>query len=72
MSADISNKEFYQLLREGQTAKTDQINSVTFQETFEPFLKEGLDLIYLAFSSGLSGTYNGARLTVEELKSKYP
>lgn len=69
---DISNKEFYQLLREGQTAKTDQINSVTFQETFEPFLKEGLDLIYLAFSSGLSGTYNGARLTVEELKSKYP
>lgn len=69
---DISNKEFYRLLREGQSAKTDQINSVTFQETFEPFLKEGMDLIYLAFSSGLSGTYNGARLTVEELKSKYP
>ena len=67
---DISNKEFYR--REGQSAKTDQINSVTFQETFEPFLKEGMDLIYLAFSSGLSGTYNGARLTVEELKSKYP
>ena len=69
---DISNKEFYRLLREGQSAKTDQINSVTFQETFEPFLKEGMDLIYLALSSGLSVTYNGARLTVEELKSKYP
>lgn len=69
---DMSSKEFYRLLREGKSAKTDQINGVTFEETFEPFLKKGIDVVYLAFSSGLSGTYNSARLCAENLREKYP
>lgn len=43
-----------------------------FQECFERSLKEGRDVLYLAFSSGLSGTYNSARLIAEELSEKYP
>ena len=38
----------------------------------EPFLKEGKDLLHLAFSSGLSGTYNSMRIAAEELAEDYP
>ena len=39
---------------------------------FTPVLEQGLDILYLAFSSGLSGTFQSSRLAVEELKEKYP
>ena len=54
----LSAKEFFQKLREGHMSVTSQINPEEAREMMEPFLKEGKDLLHLAFSSGLSGTYN--------------
>ncbi len=69
---ELSCKRFYELLRAGETSVTSQITPMIFQECFERSLKEGRDVLYLAFSSGLSGTYNSARLIAEELSEKYP
>ena len=56
----MSGKEFYGRLRAGEMSKTNQINTVTFLEPFEPYLREGLDVLYIGFSSSLSGTYQRA------------
>ena len=70
--ADLPIKEFYDRMRGGAVAKTAAINMAEFKEAFEPYLKEGKDVLYLAFSSGLSTTCNSARMAAEELKEEYP
>lgn len=68
----LSSKEFFQKLREGKMAVTSQVNPEEAKEALEPFLKEGKDILHLAFSSGLSGTYNSMRIAAEELMEEYP
>lgn len=68
---DMQIKDFYDSMREGKVAKTSAINPDTFSETFEGFLKDGKDVLYLSFSSGLSTTFNSARLAAEELSETY-
>ncbi len=68
----MSRKEFYDAMRAGAHATTSQINQASFEEYFEPVFAAGDDLIYVAFSSGLTGTQNSARLAAEELQEKYP
>ena len=63
---------FYRLLRAGKTSTTAQINSLELVEWMEPILQAGEDLLYLAFSSGLSGTCQGALMAKKELSAKYP
>lgn len=53
---EMSAKAFYDLLRSGKTSTTAQINSQEFVEWADPMLQAGEDLLYIAFSSGLSGT----------------
>lgn len=65
-------KDFYNKMRDGGVAKTSAVNSETFAIEFEKWLKEGFDILYLAFSSGLSTTYNSARIASEQLKESYP
>ncbi len=65
-------KDFYDKMRAGGVAKTAAVNSETFALEFEKFLKEGVDVLYIGFSSGLSTTFNSARLAAEQLKSDYP
>ena len=72
ISTDISNKEFYDRMRHGAHARTAAINAATFADAFTPILESGKDILYIAFSSGLSTTYNSARMAVEELKDSYP
>ena len=64
---DISPKEFYEKMREGETCKTAAINIETFKDAFRTELEAGRDVLYLGFSSGLSNTYNASRLAAEEL-----
>lgn len=65
-------KSFYDKMREGGVAKTSAVNSETFAVEFEKILKEGKDILYLGFSSGLSTTYNSARIAAKQLEDAYP
>ncbi len=69
---DLAPHDFYEKMRGGAVAKTSAINTDSFLNYFELILKEGKDLLYLGFSSGLSTTFNCARMAAEELKEKYP
>lgn len=69
---DMSATDFYAKMREGGIAKTAAVNTETFKESFETSLKDGNDVLYIGFSSGLSTTYNSARLAAEDLKKDYP
>ena len=69
-SVDI--KEFYDKMRAGSVAKTAAVNVEIFSALFEKYLKDGMDVLYLGFSSGLSTTYNSARIAAEQLREKYP
>ena len=68
----LSFEEFYIKMREGKPTKTSQITPSTIEKAFEPFASEGKDILYIAFSSGLSGTFNSARIATENLSVKYP
>ena len=69
---DMSSKEFYRRIRAGEMCTTNQINTATFLELFAPILEGGEDIFYMAFSSGLSGTYNSACMAAQELRARYP
>lgn len=69
---EMDQKVFYNKLRNGIMSTTSQVNSEDFVTTFEPFLKEGYDVLYIGFSSGLSGTYQSSCVAKEDLKEKYP
>lgn len=69
---DMSAKEFYSRIRSGELSTTNQINTATFIDVFTPVLNAGRDIFYMAFSSGLSGTYNSACMAAEELRSRFP
>ena len=64
--------EFYKKMREGSMPTTAQVNPADVRDLFEPYLKEGRDILHIGFSSGLSGTYNSCRIAAEELKEEYP
>ena len=68
----MSPTEFYRQLREGGTCITAQFNSMSFIEAFTPYLEQGRDILYIAFSSGLSGTYQASLVAAQELKEKFP
>lgn len=71
-SREYSLDEFYKNLKKGSQVKTSQVNQYTAEESLTKILEKGLDVLYIAFSSGLSGTYMNARRAVEELREKYP
>ena len=64
-------EKFYKAMADGADTKTSQINTAEFIDYFEPFLKEGKDVLHVSFSSGLSGTYNSALIAANELREKY-
>lgn len=65
-------QEFYATMRGGAMPTTAQVNPEAGKALFEPYLKEGKDILHIAFSSGLSGTYNSCRIAAEELMEDYP
>ena len=62
----------YNTLRAGHLIQTSLINTQLFLEHFRPALEEGLDVVYVGLSSGVSGTYNAARMAAEELAEEFP
>ncbi len=60
-------KEFYAKMRSGSMPTTSQVNPEQARSTMYAYLEKGLDVLYIAFSSGLSGTYNSGRIAAEEI-----
>lgn len=69
---EMSLDEFYGRIQNGEMATTNAINIGQATEAIEPILQEGKDVLVLAFSSGLSTTYQSFCLAAEELGEKYP
>ncbi|NLA53369.1 MAG: DegV family protein [Clostridiales bacterium] len=72
LGASISYKDFYQAMRQGKDTKTSQVNVDEFVKYFEPFLKEGKDILHISLSSGVSGVLNSANTAASMLSEKYP
>lgn len=69
---DFDMKSFYDSLRNGAVPKTSGLSPEMYVDYFEPFFKEGKDVLYVHFSSAMSGTFNSMRIAEQELKEKYP
>lgn len=65
-------KQFYTMMREGKVITTSLPNLSDAEELFESVFKNGNDILYLGFSSGLSGTYEGMRTIGNALSERYP
>lgn len=64
--------KFYDQMRAGRCSRTSAINMATFLDAFRPTLKEGTDVLYVAFSGGGSTTYEQSLAAVEQLKTEFP
>ena len=69
---NFSYKEFYDKLRNKENIKTSLINVEEFTEAFEGILSSGEDVLAIIFSSGISGTYQAAKIAADDLSEKYP
>ena len=69
---DMPIKEFYDLMRNGAIGKTNQINVARFLDKYEELYKMGNDILVIAFSSALSGTYNSAILARNTFIEEHP
>ncbi len=69
---DQPMKEFYAEMRNGRVAKTSSLNEETILAKMTSFLEKGMDILYLAFSSGLSVTCENGKKAAAQLKEKYP
>lgn len=64
--------DFYELMRKGNMPTTSQVNPDEAKAEFLKLIDEHKEILCLAFSSGLSGTYNSLRLAAEEVMSEHP
>lgn len=72
---DIENfngADFYRDMKAGQIVTTTQISPQQYADFFEPYLREGLDVIFVSMSSGISGSYNSANIAAGLLRESYP
>lgn len=69
---ELDYKEFYAMMREGKMPTTSQVNPENAKLFFNEVLKECDEILYLAFSSGLSGTYNSVRVAATEIMEEHP
>ena len=71
-NGEMEAKEFYARMRRGMVATTSAVNTDTFKRAFEEELKQGRDVLYLGFSSGLSATCQSGLMAARELEEEYP
>lgn len=69
---EIESHAFYEALRQGKLSSSSQINSEQIKDWVRPYLQQGEDVLYLVFSSGLSGTFRSAQLAQADLQEEFP
>ncbi|MCI5899069.1 MAG: DegV family protein [Firmicutes bacterium] len=72
LGKSIPFDKFYAAMVNGAQTRTSQINAEEFTEYFEPFLKDGKDILHVTLSSGISGVVNSAMMAKEMLEERYP
>jgi len=70
--SSIAFSEVYAQLRNGKNVTTSAINVEEFRQAFLPHVEAGNDVLYLGFSSGLSGTFNASCIAAQELMEEFP
>lgn len=71
--SELDWKAFYSMMRnEGKMPTTSQINPAEAKEYFEEFIKTDKEILHLAFSSGLSGTYSNLCIAADEIMEEHP
>jgi len=68
----FDGETFYGAMREGAEVTTSQINPQHYIEVMKPLLQNGLDILFVGMSSGISGSFHCAQLAAEELSSDFP
>lgn len=71
-NSEIDTAEFYRRMRASESAFTSAVSPGSFLSLFESALSHGEDVLYIGFSSALSGTYHNASLAARELAPRYP
>lgn len=64
--------KFYAMMRDKKDITTSLVNTKLAMEQCEELLKAGKDVLYIGFSSGLSGSYQSVSVALDELKENYP
>lgn len=70
--ASTTPQAFFGELKAGAHSTTSQPNAGEYVDLWEPFLKDGKDILHLTLSSGISGAFNSASIAAEQLGPKYP
>lgn len=63
--------EFYTRMKNGELPKSQANNPAVIEEKFRAILNSGFDIIHIAFSSALSGSYNNVCMVANELSEEY-
>ncbi len=71
-SDDFDGDAFYDRIREGLQVTTSLISPQEYSDYFEPFCKEGKDIIFIAMAAGISGSCNSAKVAADDLMEEYP
>ena len=68
----MSSSEFYNLLKGGAECSTSQVNISEYLDFFTKYLEQGLDILHVSISSGISGSYNSARNAAAIAAERFP
>ena len=69
---EMSKKDFFSAVRDGEMPITAVIPPNRFYEYFESDAKAGIPVLYIVFSTGLTTTFQNATIAVNELRDIYP
>lgn len=72
INESMSYNEFYSGMRNGRMSSTSACNIEQATQLFEKYAKEGVDVLHISFSSGLSSTYNNEYIAAQDVMERYP
>lgn len=72
IGGNIAGEDVYDALRAGKSVCTTQVNPTVYETYFEQYLRRGIDVLYICFSSGLSGMVSAATSSMALLRERYP
>ena len=72
INESMSYNEFYSGMRNGRMSSTGACNIEQATQLFEKYAKEGVDVLHISFSSGLSSTYNNEYIAAQDVMERYP